>query len=42
MDKIKPILTVAAGVAVAGLLMYFLGSLPVVKQAKQGFTGSAS
>jgi len=38
MDKIKPALTVAAGVVIAGLIMYFAANLPVVKQAKAGFT----
>lgn len=39
MPILKKILLTAAGVAAAGLLMNYGGSLPVVKQAKAGFRG---
>lgn len=41
MDTVKNTLKASApivvGVVLAGLLMYFAGNLPVVKQAKAGF-----
>jgi hypothetical protein len=41
-DKLKPVLTVAAGVIAAGLILYFVGGLPGLKQARAGLSTPAN